>query len=399
MVILFYPVEKSTFKICVAMEKTFTNNQLNLVAILAVVSVFLLSTMSNLLLAQCSVIGTGNINGNVNFGAPINWANPNRVTTSDDLYARARLDAGDTTKYLMVADFGFALAPGAVILGIDVQVEIKHELLADGADASIVLMKGGTAVGADRVGTGIYEDKDRINTYGSSTDMWGTTWTAADINDAGFGVLFSATRNSGPNDLYIYIDQILVTVYFTGGSCILPISLADFEAHRADDNSVAVNWVTTSETNNDYFSIERSSDGVNFSGISTISGNGSSSNFNSYNYNDDQPLASVSYYRLMQVDQDGQFSYSETVAVDGIEDSFGFDLWPNPASSQVTLAAKTEDATVQIMDLTGKVVLEKHLGKLSDSNNTIDVTGFGRGMYILAIRDGISKKSRKLILK
>ena len=382
------------------MKKMFTQSGLNLVAKLTLLTVIYFSSIFAAMFGQCSISGVGSINGNVNYGDPINWANPNRVMVSDDLYARAKLDSGETTKYLMVADFGFALAPGATILGIDVQVEVKHDLLADAADASIVLMKGGVAASADRAGTGYYDDKDWINTYGSSTDMWGTTWTAADINSAGFGVLFSVTRNSGPTALYVYVDQILVTVYYTGGSCILPIKLKEIEAHRTTEKTVDVNWTTTSEIDNDFFSIERSVDGRNFASIGTLQGEGNSSNQNSYHFQDPNSLSSTAYYRLMQVDQNGEFAYSEIVSVDAWKTgALAMIIYPNPAQDVIHLAAETDNGIVRIFDLGGSVVLEKQLGKINYENSSLDVATLPNGMYILELQDGPLKSAQKLVLQ
>ena len=341
----------------------FTQNSLNLVARIAFVFIATSILVVGGLFAQCSVTGFGNINGNVNYGDPINWANPNRVTISDDLYARAKMDAGETSKYLMVADFGFALAPGATILGIEVKVEVKQDNLADAADASIRLMKTGTATGADRAGTGIYEDKDTTNTYGSSVDLWGTTWTAADINDPGFGVLVSVTRNSGPTALYVYIDRILVTVYYNDGGCILPVELVAFDGTRNSSNDVSLTWITATETENSYFSIERSLDAVNFASIGTVASAGDGSLKNNYAFNDVNAIPNTLYYRLRQVDQNGSFSYSKTIAVaaDQLSD-LNIVLWPNPAGNQIHLSGQAENATLRIIDMSGRLVIENKLG-------------------------------------
>ena len=94
---------------------------------------------------------------------------------------------------------------------------------------------------------------------------------------------------------------------YTGGT--LPIELVDFKA-TPRDNNVELSWVTGSEINNDYFTIERSVDRENFEKILTKPGAGNSTSTLYYNAVDSKPVNGLAYYRLKQTDYDGQFSYS-----------------------------------------------------------------------------------------
>ncbi|MFO7868794.1 MAG: hypothetical protein R6U95_05795 [Bacteroidales bacterium] len=89
----------------------------------------------------------------------------------------------------------------------------------------------------------------------------------------------------------------------------LPIILTYFDAETIN-NEVHLNWETSHETNNDFFSIERSGDGVHFSTLSHISGAGNSTITNSYSYIDTSPLSGISYYRLKQTDYNNKTTYS-----------------------------------------------------------------------------------------
>jgi hypothetical protein len=378
------------------MKKTFTQIGLNLVAKLSLITTIVWMMSVGFIQAQCSISGVGSINGNVNYGDPINWANPNRVTLSDDLYARAKLNPDDTTKYLMVADFGFVLNPGAVIQGIEVKVEVKEDFDCNAADASIRLMKGGVATGSDYAGTGIYETKDTTNFYGGAYDLWGTTWTPTDINSAGFGVLFSVTRSGGPVDLYVYVDLIEVTVYYTGGSCILPIELSAFNAQRTESDDVELTWASASQAFSSDFSIERSLDGSNFSSIGMVSQTGAGS----YTFTDSQASKSRSFYRLMQIDQNGSLQYSQVVEVSPVQgNGLQMTFWPNPATDQLHIVAEAKDAKMSLLDLGGKVVMERQLGDLSTGGTTIDLSSQAKGMYLLRLQDGSKVSTEKLVLR
>jgi hypothetical protein len=90
----------------------------------------------------------------------------------------------------------------------------------------------------------------------------------------------------------------------------LPIKLVDFTASIVrEEKAVLLDWQTESEVNNDFFIIERSSDGYNWNSIHKASGAGSSNSLLRYEYLDENPLSGISYYRLKQTDFDGEYEY------------------------------------------------------------------------------------------
>jgi len=114
-----------------------------------------------------------------------------------------------------------------------------------------------------------------------------------------------------------------------GGGEPLPIELLFFKANLVDE-TVDLFWSTASETNNDYFTIERSNDGIQFKELGTMPGAGTSIQELSYNYRDHKPLQGTSYYRLKQTDFNGKFEYSATVAVEFLGGDHNFIIYPNP---------------------------------------------------------------------
>lgn len=94
-------------------------------------------------------------------------------------------------------------------------------------------------------------------------------------------------------------------------SCALPIELINFTAHLSE-GIVYLNWQTASETDNDYFWVQRSVDGFTWENILWKDGAGNSSSLVSYDAEDRTPLLGLSYYRLKQVDMNGAFTYSDT---------------------------------------------------------------------------------------
>lgn len=115
----------------------------------------------------------------------------------------------------------------------------------------------------------------------------------------------------------------------------LPIELLSFIAVPVGAN-IQLNWSTASETNNDYFTIQRSMDGIYFEELLRIQGAGNSNALLLYSAIDYNPFDDISYYRLMQTDYDGKFVYSNLVAVD-FKNLLDFNIYPNPFSASTTI--------------------------------------------------------------
>jgi hypothetical protein len=345
--------------------------------------------------AQCTVVGSGNVTGNVNYGSSNNWANPNRCTLSDDLHSRVKLDAGETSKYLLVSDFGYVIPPGATIDGIEVRIEGHQEdFTAVFADASIMLLKGGAPVGVDHGGTGYYDDKDYVNVYGTSADLWGFPWTPADIMDPGFGVVYSVTRLGGPGTYYMFVDYVEVTVYFSGDGCILPVTLKNMNASVHPNQMVQVDWTTASEANTAFFEVERSLNGADFTGIGTVDAQGSSIMETAYTFMDVNPLMGSIFYRLRMVDVNGQSQYSEVRTVKTSPNAHAVTAYPNPAHGQLHFKGDIDGGTAELLDLSGKMVLQQNL----EAGCTLDIKDFAPGMYVLRVRNfGLLSSQRVFI--
>ncbi|MEQ6120039.1 T9SS type A sorting domain-containing protein [Reichenbachiella sp. MALMAid0571] len=176
----------------------------------------------------------------------------------------------------------------------------------------------------------------------------------------------------------------------------LPVELISF-GYSFTDGYVSLFWKTAVEINNDYFSIEKSNDGVNFYEVATISGNGNSNSIRSYSWTDDSDLMELTYYRLKQTDYDGKFEYLRVLAV---SPTFGssLDVYPNPVSSgsQVFLRGSIDSQTNwSLFDLNGN---EMSSGTF-DRNTTISTSNFRSGIYMLKISNQQNVVSKKLIVQ
>jgi len=174
-----------------------------------------------------------------------------------------------------------------------------------------------------------------------------------------------------------------------------------FDARSAGDR-VAVSWVTATEINNDYFTVERSRDGESFEAIGSRKGAGNSSVEQYYTFLDASPLAGISYYRLRQTDFDGKFSYSETVAVDlHRKVSSLFSLSPNPSSSWSEITVNEmlrENVTMTISDMSGRTVFSGQFNPAETPTFPIDLTHFSKGVYSVIIT-GVSVNDHFRLVK
>ncbi|MGI4969421.1 MAG: T9SS type A sorting domain-containing protein, partial [Janthinobacterium lividum] len=147
------------------------------------------------------------------------------------------------------------------------------------------------------------------------------------------------------------------------GQAPLPVKLVQFAAVR-QGAAVRVAWTTASEQNSAYFLVQRSADGRTFADVQRVAAQGSTTSRHDYAALDATPLAGLSYYRLRQVDSDGQAAYSSVVAVrfEGEQPATPLLLaYPNPATAQgfhvLATNLGTTGGTVQVLDNVGRLVL------------------------------------------
>ena len=169
----------------------------------------------------------------------------------------------------------------------------------------------------------------------------------------------------------------------------LPIELLAFQVRLIDDE-VQINWSTASETNNDFFTIQRSSDGKEFVDIMQLPGAGNSNEVIQYDTLDRQPLAGRSFYRLKQTDFDGTFSYSPIESVFRILPSTKFRVYPVPTKDHISIESSSNNgglAEILIMDTLGKTQFTGSLKYGSGTAiNRISLPQLFPGIYYIKIK-------------
>jgi cephalosporin-C deacetylase len=175
-------------------------------------------------------------------------------------------------------------------------------------------------------------------------------------------------------------------------SASIPIELMRFSG-IIKDKSNELTWQTASEINNKGFDIERSNDANRWQTLGFVKGNGNSSQINTYNFTDEGPL-SISYYRLRQIDFNGDFKYSNVISLNRNAKN-EVQIFPNPASELLTMRMENgEGSEIKIYDILGKTMLiEKAFGK----ETTVNISTLAKGNYFVEIKNGQFITTKKFI--
>ncbi len=182
----------------------------------------------------------------------------------------------------------------------------------------------------------------------------------------------------------------------------LPVTLVDFDV-KYEQPVVKASWSTANELNNDYFLLERSPDGYDFSEIARIPGKGTSNVLNEYTVVDEIPLEGRSYYRLKQVDFDGSYEHLGLRGVNIGTLHGELTISPNPTNRrQVEIRRKSRELTVttiELADFTGKVIETKNNGIASEGDTVYYElpASLSSGSYFLRVYYNGTVESHKLI--
>lgn len=227
-----------------------------------------------------------------------------------------------------------------------------------------------------------------------------SSWQWLDCND-GYSAITGETGQA-----FTATDNGSYAVEVTGSGCIdtsncvlittLPIDLLSFKAKR-NNSQVEFEWITVTETNNDYFTIERSADLNRWEVIKMIDGAGNSNEVREYKATDDAPLSGVSYYRLKQTDYDGEFSYSEVEVIDQFSIQQDISIFPNPTNDRITIEGSDINLTgINVLDLNGQNLTSKLvIFQKSQSTLELDLINLEPGIYFVMVGSGVYKVYRE----
>jgi hypothetical protein len=278
--------------------------------------------------------------------------------------------------------FSFQGTPNRMALAVII-LQRAREL-----DVNVRLVKAGVIQATNyALTTTAWPETDAYQSYGGAADLWGTTWTPADINNSGFGAAVSARTQNGT----AAIDHIRITVFLTS---TLPIELLGFDAKK-EGGDVKCYWSTATEVRSSHFDVERSEDGINFETIGRVEAAGESYSFKHYEFKDSDPLEGTNYYRLKKVDIDNSYDYSQIKAVQFDQDGELL-IYPNPGYNLFTIEEKQfKSGSIAVFTEDGKLVKEvEHPNTHKFILNLSDVAD---GTYIVVLEENGQRRVKKVI--
>ena len=185
----------------------------------------------------------------------------------------------------------------------------------------------------------------------------------------------------------LILDNITLTTIIP-----LPIELIDFSAIIKNDKTVALSWQTASERNNDYFTIERTIDGENWTAIQVIQGAGYSTEILSYSTEDFLSDKGIYYYRLKQTDFDGAFTYSDVRAVTVNQENEALTVFPNPTKGIFTILKSSNETAPKIYTNIGtEVAFSMFTVNATKDSYIYNISNLSNGFYFLKTENEIIK--------
>ncbi|SFB78732.1 hypothetical protein SAMN05421780_101480 [Flexibacter flexilis DSM 6793] len=237
----------------------------------------------------------------------------------------------------------------------------------------------------------------------TATSVNGSTALSAGASDIG-GVNDNLMNTYG-GSATANMDSMFTTLVKTQPAVTfgtLPVSLLYFKA-QTQKNQTQLVWATASEQNNDYFSIEKSENGKDFTAIGTVHGAGNSQKMLNYQYTDHTPLYQKTYYRLKQVDFDGASKYSPiAVIANGKDLTRNLSVTVNNKNvADFEISAQEDFSELHIMDMLGKNIKAQHYYNSENEHLQIVLPEnhrYNHSVYIISINTTQGIYSRKIRL-
>jgi hypothetical protein len=341
--------------------------------------------------AQCNASGPNSAatSANVSYtGSDYAFHNPVNVLANDNTVSSAASLASlfnKTTDYLQVKDFGFNIPTAASICGIEAQI-VKSaddiDLLIISAwvkDYNVRIIKNNALAGNNKANGTEWPASGTTVTYGGINDLWGTTWSVAEVNSNNFGLSIAAEIKTGIGLLpVVKVDYIGLTVYYLDPT-LLPAQAVQFNVSNGANNTAVVSWKQSSADEATSFIVERS---VNGSKWETVNGNAQKNNTASlFTLKDTKPLSGKSYYRLRMVNTQGDAHYTSSLPFERT-DITSLTCYPNPFTSVIQVKGLLAGEQVAISNVLGQRIF---LSAPAVNNNlTININDLQPGMYVIS---------------
>lgn len=182
---------------------------------------------------------------------------------------------------------------------------------------------------------------------------------------------------------------------------VLPVELIYFYIEKKENNSVELKWETASESNNRGFELQRSTDGMEWENIGFVNGAGTTTEKQYYSFTDRPDFSGLFYYRLRQMDFDGQFEYSQIRSVELKNINSEIKIYPNPAGSYIYLNIENDwegEMTIRILNSIGQEIYTSIFSKnIKEWNGQINLSEMPGGIYRVIISNGENMMTKPIV--
>ena len=186
------------------------------------------------------------------------------------------------------------------------------------------------------------------------------------------------------------------------GQGVLPINLLSFDAQYVPGkNVVVIDWSTATEVNNKEFTVEKTTDGINYTAVATTAGAGNSDAVLNYTATDESVWGGTTYYRLKQTDYDGNFTYSATVTVIAPSHQ-SVTIYPDPVNENATVAYTADSpapVTINVFNMAGMLVNTYNFAYVQEGGNNfqLNTSSFAQGTYVMQLTNGTTTTVQKFV--
>lgn len=181
----------------------------------------------------------------------------------------------------------------------------------------------------------------------------------------------------------------------------VPVELLWFKA-GCNNQLINLSWATATETNNAFFTIQKSNDNASWQSVTQIAGIGNSNTIQQYNFTDINSAVTETYYRLIQTDFDGNTETYDAISVLCDESTQEVLCYPNPCTNQLIVALQnieSEQGSIILRDISGRQIIYLELGSIDFETNTfiIELSDIASGVYSLEFRTGSYEKTMRVV--
>ncbi len=237
----------------------------------------------------------------------------------------------------------------------------------------------------------ITESNLQAQRFNNTSNLWADMLPIGTVNTGANTVNTGAVANSNYFRSWTLVDR----------TSPLPIELLSFKS-VCEENRVKLIWTTASEIINNFFTIEKSQNGIDFYTIGYVNGAGTTNLQQTYHFIDDEINTTTVYYRLKQTDYNGAYEYFEPLAVNKCQDNNDDELISVFENNGINLLFKsnTENiVSVKLLDISGKLIYET-VENVSEGINTISFQSKpAQGVYLITLTTDKKQFSKKLFVK